>query len=106
MDEGSSQSELQTPSDGTKGSYDTGMQLLSSPGNETHVMNENSTIADTPLDAGLQTEGTAMEARSKTFGGKLEEENNKRRALNKLGNHGKDYTDQNGSKKKPIGCRT
>ena len=107
MDEESSQSHPQMLSDGTEGSYDTGMQLLISPGNETHVMNENSTIADSPLDAGLEMERATMEeARGKTFGGKLEEENNKCRALNKLGNHGKDYTDQNGSKKKPIGCRT
>ena len=97
---------VELQSDDTKGPYDTSTQLLSSPGNEKHVINENSTKADTPLEAGLETERAIMEARGKTFGGKLEEENNKCRALNKLGNHGKDYTDQNGSEKKPIGCRT
>ena len=79
--------------DDTKGPYDTSKPLLSSPGNETHVTNKNTTTADTPLNA----DKTTMEARSKSSGGKLEEENNKCRALNKLGNHGKDCTDQNGS---------
>ena len=84
-------------SDDTKGPYNTNKQLFSNPGNNAHVTNENTTTTDTPLDTDKKMESSTMEARSKSSGGKLEEENNKCRALNKLGNHGKDCTDQNGS---------
>ena len=63
-------------------------------------VNENTTTADTTLVTGNSMRSLTLEAQSKSFGGQLEEENYKCRALNKLDNAKEDCADQNGSRKK------
>ena len=62
--------------------------------------NENTTTADTTLVTGNSTRSPTLEAESKSFGGQLEEENYKCRALNKLDKDMEDCANQNGSQKK------
>ena len=55
---------------------------------------------NTNLATGNSTRSLAMEARSESFGGQLEEENYKSRALNKLDNAKEECADQSGSQTK------
>ena len=75
-------------------------QLLSKETRDTEEEDDNTTTTETPLAVNKEMESSTMEAESESFGGELEEENTKRRALNKPDDGTKDCTDQNGSKKK------
>ena len=70
---------------------------------ETYTMDEedkNTTTVETPSATGNSMRSLTLEAQNKSFGGQLEEENYKCRALNKLDNAKEDCADQNGSQKK------
>ena len=75
-------------------------QLLSKETRDTEEEDDNTTTTETPLAVNKEMESSTMEAESESFGGELEEENTKRRALNKPDDGTEDCTDQNGSKKK------
>ena len=70
----------------------------------------NLSVSDFKGSASTHTNGTdtgespmTTEVESESFGGELEEESKKRRALSKPDDGTKDCTDQNGSKKEPKG---
>ena len=75
-------------------------RLLSKETYDTDEEDENTTTGETPLATCKTLESLTMEAESESFGGELEEENYKCRALNKLDKDTEHCADQNRSQKK------